>query len=54
MLGQVFEPYVTTKRRGSGLGLSIVRRIIDDHGGHIEAANAEAGGAEIRIWLPAG
>lgn len=54
VLARIFEPYVTTKPRGSGLGLPIVRRIVEDHGGRIRAANATAGGAEVRIWLPAG
>jgi len=54
VLARIFEPYVTTKPRGSGLGLAIVRRIVEDHGGHISVANAVGGGAEVRIWLPAG
>ncbi len=54
VLSRIFEPYVTTKPRGSGLGLPIVRRIVEDHGGSIEVANIEGGGAEVRIWLPAG
>jgi nitrogen fixation/metabolism regulation signal transduction histidine kinase len=54
VLARIFEPYVTTKPRGSGLGLAIVRRIVEDHGGNISVANAEDGGAEVRIWLPGG
>src|SRR5699024_12705944 len=54
VLARIFEAYVTTKPRGSGLGLPIVRRIVEDHGGHITVANAEAGGAEVKLWLPAG
>ncbi|HSH28252.1 MAG TPA: ATP-binding protein, partial [Wenzhouxiangella sp.] len=54
VLARIFEPYVTTKPRGSGLGLAIVRRIVEDHGGSIAVANADGGGAEVRIWLPAG
>jgi len=54
VMTRIFEPYVTTKPRGSGLGLAIVRRIVEDHGGSISVANAEGGGAEVRIWLPAG
>jgi nitrogen fixation/metabolism regulation signal transduction histidine kinase len=53
VLERIFEPYVTTKPRGTGLGLAIVRRIIEEHGGHIAVENAEAGGARVRIWLPA-
>ena len=52
LIGQVFEPYVTTKAKGTGLGLAIVRKIVEEHGGHIEADNRAAGGARIRIDLP--
>ncbi len=47
-----FEPYRSTKQRGTGLGLAIVRRIVDEHGGVLRAANAEGGGAMVRVWLP--
>jgi nitrogen fixation/metabolism regulation signal transduction histidine kinase len=52
MIGQVFDPYVTTKVKGTGLGLAIVRKIVEEHGGHIEAENRASGGARIRIDLP--
>jgi nitrogen fixation/metabolism regulation signal transduction histidine kinase len=52
LIGQVFDPYVTTKAKGTGLGLAIVRKIVEEHGGHIEADNRAAGGARIRIDLP--
>ncbi|MGI9247245.1 MAG: ATP-binding protein [Steroidobacteraceae bacterium] len=52
MIGQVFDPYVTTKAKGTGLGLAIVRKIVEEHGGHIEADNRAGGGARIRIELP--
>ena len=50
----IFEPYVTTKSadRGSGLGLSIVRRIITQHDGRVTAANVPGGGACFTIELP--
>ncbi len=47
----VFDPTFTTKPTGSGLGLSIVRRILEDHGGDIEAGNRNDGGAWVRIRL---
>jgi nitrogen fixation/metabolism regulation signal transduction histidine kinase len=52
LLGQVFDPYVTTKARGTGLGLAIVRKIIEEHGGYVEADNRAGGGAWVRIGLP--
>ncbi len=52
MLGQLFEPYVTSKIRGSGLGLAIVKKIIEEHGGMIWAENRDGGGARIVIRLP--
>jgi nitrogen fixation/metabolism regulation signal transduction histidine kinase len=54
LIGQVFDPYVTTKTKGTGLGLAIVRKIVEEHGGHIEADNRAAGGAQVRIDLPLG
>jgi nitrogen fixation/metabolism regulation signal transduction histidine kinase len=52
LIGQVFDPYVTTKPRGTGLGLAIVRKIVEEHGGHVEADNRADGGARVRIALP--
>jgi nitrogen fixation/metabolism regulation signal transduction histidine kinase len=52
LIGQVFDPYVTTKARGTGLGLAIVRKIVEEHGGRIEADNRAEGGARVRIDLP--
>lgn len=52
LLPRIFEPYVTTKARGTGLGLPIVRKIVDEHQGSIEISNAPAGGARIEIRLP--
>lgn len=52
LLARVFEPYITTKTKGTGLGLPIVKKIIDEHHGTIKIGNAEQGGAEIDIRLP--
>ena len=52
LMGELFEPYVTTKPKGSGLGLAIVKKIIEEHGGMIWAENNDLGGASIVIRLP--
>ena len=52
ILATAFEPYVTDKKNGTGLGLSVVKKIIDDHQGKITIANQDSGGAVIRIILP--
>jgi len=51
-LGRIFEPYHTTKKKGSGLGLMIVQRIVEDHGGEIEVASKLGQGACFKIRLP--
>ncbi len=50
--GHLFEPFVTTRRSGSGLGLSLVAKIVNDHGGVVEFENL-ARGALFRVRLPA-
>ncbi len=49
VLDRVFEPYVTTKLKGSGLGMAIVQNIIEQHDGRIFASNIEPHGAMITI-----
>jgi two-component system, sporulation sensor kinase E len=51
-LGSIFEPYHTTKKKGSGLGLMIVQRIVEDHNGEIEVASKSGQGACFKIRLP--
>ena len=50
-LSEISKPYFTTKKNGSGLGLSIVGKIINDHNGTIEFLNYKKG-AKIKIIFP--
>jgi C4-dicarboxylate-specific signal transduction histidine kinase len=49
---QLFEPFYTTKPHGMGLGLSIVRSIVEAHRGRVTAALRKGGGTEVVVWLP--
>jgi nitrogen fixation/metabolism regulation signal transduction histidine kinase len=52
ILARAFEPYVTSKARGTGLGLPMVKKIIDEHGGRIDIENrVDANGASVLILL---
>jgi signal transduction histidine kinase len=55
MLERIFDPFFTTKApdQGSGLGLMICHRIVQDHGGRIEVESLEGRGATFRVRLPA-
>ena len=52
MRDQLFDPFYSTKSRGTGIGLSISNRIITDHGASIDISESKWGGAEFRIELP--
>ena len=51
-LQRIFEPFYTTKKKGTGLGLMIVQRIVREHGGRIELESRVGQGTSFRIWLP--
>ena len=53
MLANAFEPYVTDKLTGTGLGLPVVKKIVEEHGGRIALSNPAEGGACVKITLPA-
>ncbi len=56
ILNKIFEPFFTTKtsdrRRGSGLGLSVVHSVIEDHGGYIDFDSTMGEGTEFYVYLP--
>ncbi|QZH75416.1 MAG: PAS domain S-box protein [Erythrobacter sp.] len=52
LINSVFDPFVSTKATGMGLGLAICRTIIEAHGGKLWCSNASEGGAEFRFTIP--
>jgi nitrogen fixation/metabolism regulation signal transduction histidine kinase len=52
LMKRAFEPYVTTKPKGTGLGLVIVKKIVEEHGGEVSIANVAPRGARVTVTLP--
>jgi nitrogen fixation/metabolism regulation signal transduction histidine kinase len=52
LVERAFEPYVTTKQKGTGLGLVIVKKIVEEHGGTVALSNVEPRGARLAVRLP--
>jgi PAS domain S-box-containing protein len=51
-INRIFEPFYTTKKKGTGLGLMIVQRIVRAHGGRIDLESRVGHGTTFRVWLP--
>ncbi len=50
--GKVLEPFFTKKQQGMGLGLAVVKKIMDNHNGEIRITDRPGGGAVFSLWLP--
>jgi signal transduction histidine kinase len=50
-LSKIFKPFYTTRREGTGLGLSLANSIVQSHGGRIEVTSVLGKGTQFRIWL---
>jgi signal transduction histidine kinase len=51
-LGRVFDPYFTTKNDGTGLGLAMTAKIVEEHGGWMELSSVAGSYTEVRVILP--
>jgi signal transduction histidine kinase len=54
IVDRIFEPMITSKAKGTGLGLALSHTIVEAHGGEITATSGRRGGTAFRMWLPNG
>ena len=52
LVQEAFEPFVTTKKRGTGLGLPLTRKVVEDHGGRVSIESAPGEGTRVTVRLP--
>ncbi len=52
VIKKIFDPYFTTKEEGSGLGLSMVKRFVEEAGGKIKVSSQEGVGSRFEVWFP--
>jgi two-component system, NtrC family, nitrogen regulation sensor histidine kinase NtrY len=52
VMTQALVPFYSTKRSGSGIGLALIREIVEAHGGRIALANRAQGGLQLTLWIP--
>jgi signal transduction histidine kinase len=53
-LAKVFDPFFTTKTEGLGLGLALIKRVIEEHGGRVGIESEEGRGSAVTLFLPLG
>jgi signal transduction histidine kinase len=53
VLPRAFDPFITTRTAGMGMGLAITRRLVEAHGGHVSIGKLPTGGAVVSCWFPA-
>jgi signal transduction histidine kinase len=51
-LSKIFDPFYTTKARGTGLGLTVCKEIVTLHGGTLDISSVKGVGTEVKIYLP--